>query len=660
MPEQVKKIQPRLRAAQFVENSFNEENYTIDVVAATDAEVLQIGWEGLIREVLGMETSEVRLDRLNQGANIIDNHNRYGSVTKVVLGVVERAWIKGGQLHATVRLSRRKELEEFIQDVRDGIIRNISIGYNVYEYLIEEKVDQVPLYRATDWEPFEISFVPVPADYLASTRNNKQYENPIDVKIISNSNQRNMPETKETGAAATEQTRSASTEAVTETGTTTTTTTVDVEQERSAGANAANQRSVGILSAVRAAGLGVEYAETLIADSKISLDKAREMVLAKLAEGQSQAQTRGANATVVGDDEQVKERSAVEFAMLNRAAPSLYPIGQQNNAASVLAANFRGISVLGAIETLLQQRGMKVNRFNKQELYERGMTTSDFPALMSNVANKILRKEYDETPQTFKALATQQNLPDFKESTGIQFGGDAKFEEVKEGSEIKYGSFVETKDGWKLSTYAKIFKMSRQMIINDDLAAFVRVARLIARGAKNNESRVFWALITGNVKLGDNVALFHTATHKNLASSGAALDATTMNAARTAMRRQVGLTDEELISITPKYIVVAPEQEMAADQLLTNITPSQTGQVNPFTSAGLQKIVEPRLPAGPWYVFADPATVDMATYGYLEGNEGLYTESRYGFEVDGIEIKARQDFGAKWWDHRGTYKNPGA
>ena len=132
-----------------------------------------------------------------------------------------------------------------------------------------------------------------------------------------------------------------------------------------------------------------------------------------------------------------------------------------------------------------------------------------------------------------------------------------------------------------------------------------------------------------------------------------------MNAARTAMRRQKGLTSDELINVVPKWIVVAPEQEMAADQLLTNITPNQTGQVNPFASAGLQKIVEQRLAAGPWYVFAD-AMLQYATYGYLQGNAGLYTESRWGFEVDGFEMKARTDFAAKFWDWRGTYRNPGA
>ena len=42
------------------------------------------------------------------------------------------------------------------------------------------------------------------------------------------------------------------------------------------------------------------------------------------------------------------------------------------------------------------------------------------------------------------------------------------------------------------------------------------------------------------------------------------------------------------------------------------------------------------------------------------GGEGAYIETRNGFDVDGVEIKCRLDFGAKAIDWRGLYKNPGA
>lgn len=652
MPD-TKQLSQRSRAAEFIPSTFNEGDYTIDVVAATDNPVLQMGWEGVYSEILSMEAGHVRLDRLNNGANVLDNHNRYSSVTTAVLGVVRKAWLDGGKLRATIQLSKRPELASFVQDVREGIQRNISINYRVYQVEITTGGEKMDTYRATDWEPCEISFVSVPADYLSTVRSaSDQPASLNDVTIILHSKNRNMPEQKE-GATITTPVSPAS--GATENNTTEQ---VNVDNERKLAAKNERNRSSEIMGACRAAGFDLQYAEGLIADETMTVDKARAAIIAKLAENQPNP-PRSASVVTITDDEQVKEREAIQYAMLHRSAPGDYPLNKANDQVSTLAANFRGISVLDAAKLVLGQRGMKVVTFSKQELYERSMSTADFPNLLANVANKFLRADYTQTPQTFKALATQQNLPDFKLSNGVQFGGEVNLEEVKEGAEFKHGSLIETVDNWKLSTYGKILKFTRQMFINDDLGGFTRIAKRIAIGASNNESNIFWALITGNVKMLDGVVLFHS-THANLAASGGAISATTMDTARTAMKRQKGLNSKELIDIMPKYIVVAPEQEFAVDQLLTNITPNQTGQVNPFPGSGLVKIVEPRLASGAWYVFAEPCHIEGFTYGYLEGNEGLYTETRWGFNVDGVEMKCRQDFAAKAWDWRGVYKNAGS
>ena len=61
-----------------------------------------------------------------------------------------------------------------------------------------------------------------------------------------------------------------------------------------------------------------------------------------------------------------------------------------------------------------------------------------------------------------------------------------------------------------------------------------------------------------------------------------------------------------------------------------------------------------------WYLAASPNQIDTIEYAYLEGQQGAYIETRNGFDVDGVEIKCRLDFGAKAIDWRGLYKNPGA
>jgi hypothetical protein len=61
-----------------------------------------------------------------------------------------------------------------------------------------------------------------------------------------------------------------------------------------------------------------------------------------------------------------------------------------------------------------------------------------------------------------------------------------------------------------------------------------------------------------------------------------------------------------------------------------------------------------------WYLAATPDQVDIIEYGYLDGEDGPVVETRNGFDVDGMEIKCREDFAAKVIDYRGLYKNAGA
>jgi len=112
------------------------------------------------------------MGRMQKGAPLLDTHNRY-SVTGV-LGVVENAHLDGSKGTATVRFSRRPEVDPIFQDVKDKIIRNVSVGYTVYRYddvsTQEDIKNRVRRMRATDWEPSEVSLVPVGADAGAGVR----------------------------------------------------------------------------------------------------------------------------------------------------------------------------------------------------------------------------------------------------------------------------------------------------------------------------------------------------------------------------------------------------------------------------------------------------------------------------------------------------------
>uniref|UniRef100_UPI0035B193BE hypothetical protein n=1 Tax=Niveibacterium sp. TaxID=2017444 RepID=UPI0035B193BE len=125
-------------------------------------------WDDPWVEVLGHKASEVDLSRLNSGGALLGNHDRYSAIGNTPLasiGAVERAWIENGRVMADVVISRREALADLRQDILDGIVTQVSIGYSINERVLTRAGKDSPdEYRVTSWTPFEISLVDVPAD----------------------------------------------------------------------------------------------------------------------------------------------------------------------------------------------------------------------------------------------------------------------------------------------------------------------------------------------------------------------------------------------------------------------------------------------------------------------------------------------------------------
>lgn len=154
--------------------SIDVEKREFDVVFATNAEVQMFDWErGQFIEILDMKPESVRLDRVNAGAPLLDNHKSWEG-TSGVLGAVIRgsAKVDGNKATARIRMSKRQDVEGTWQDIQDGILSTLSVGYAVHRAVLEDSAKK--LYRATDWEPHEISIAPIPADINATIREKAQ------------------------------------------------------------------------------------------------------------------------------------------------------------------------------------------------------------------------------------------------------------------------------------------------------------------------------------------------------------------------------------------------------------------------------------------------------------------------------------------------------
>jgi HK97 family phage prohead protease len=161
-----------LRGGEFRAQSFDEASNTIEVCWTTGATVRRQSWlDGPYDEELVVSASAVRLDRLNAGASFLDTHSQW-SCNDVLGSVVPgSAELQRGEGIARILLTSAASAADTVQKIKEGVIRNVSVGYLRHKVeKIESDDGKVPIWRVVDWEPYEISAVPVPADGGAQIR----------------------------------------------------------------------------------------------------------------------------------------------------------------------------------------------------------------------------------------------------------------------------------------------------------------------------------------------------------------------------------------------------------------------------------------------------------------------------------------------------------
>jgi HK97 family phage major capsid protein/HK97 family phage prohead protease len=137
--------------------TIDKEKRTVEVAFSSDVELKR--WGEI--EVLSHAPGAVDMTRMEDGAAVLFNHN-----FDTQLGVVESARIDpDGKGRAVVRFGNGTFAEEKWRDVQDGILKHISVGYKIEEVKLNEtRSDGTDVYVVNRWQPYEISFVTVPAD----------------------------------------------------------------------------------------------------------------------------------------------------------------------------------------------------------------------------------------------------------------------------------------------------------------------------------------------------------------------------------------------------------------------------------------------------------------------------------------------------------------
>ncbi len=681
--------------------SLDQEARTVEVVVATEQPVRIFDWQrgNLVDEVLLISG----LKPLPGQVPFLDTHNRWS--TNDVLGSLRGFKREGDQVTATAHFSRTAEKAWTL--AQEGHLTDVSVGYRVLDcvWVDEGKTAKVggksftgPVKVATKWEIREVSAVPIGADSLAKVRAQANHEPQEDVKM--NKKLREYLEHRGLAKDASEQqawefldqfTRAGEFAGTDEERQELTALMRELGQTPAAPPAPAGQRAPAAPAVPPAPGLGQDEVRALAAEmlagersrvqeiaalcatfevpaedqtrmviNGLSLDQARAKVLELVAQRHSGTQGGAGHRGPVqfGADEQDKYRAVAIDAVMLRAG--LAPAQPAQGAAD---SPIRGYT----LRELARECFMRANPtakvpINPLELVGRALTTSDLPYILGNIANKSLLQGWETAPETWRAWMNTGSVNDFKTHTAAGLGESDDLDQIREDGEYKHSGRVEVFEQYAVVTYGKLYWISRQAIINDDLNALTLIPAQRGEAAARKVGDVAYAVLTANSAMGDGVALFAT-DHNNLLT-GAALGHSALGAGFLAMALQKGPNNAATLNIRPQFLIAPVTLEADHEQFFntTRIGDVTSGTIydNQYAGSRLTRVYEPRLDdddAAAWYL-AGPRGRTITVY-FLNGVETPYIESKEGWNVDGIEYKVRIDAGAKAMYWQGLAKNPG-
>ena len=588
------------RAASTRPNSYDPETRTVSAVIATANPVQRRDARGPYLEILTADTLDLSAVA---GLPVLDSH-RTASVRDQI-GRVRSIALEGDQVVALLELTSAEDAAPVVQRIADGTVTGVSIGYRVAGWT-EKQTPSGRVKSPTSWRLTETTLTSNPADPAARLR--QQEESPMPDPVI-DPPVTQTPEELET------------------------------------------QRRSDIRGLVRSAGLGAELADQLV-------DQNADMNVAKAAIFDAM-QTRQRSAPIIRTHAPANDDPAV---VLDRQADALH-VRMAGGEPKPESRQYMGASMLDMARDSLARAGVSTRGMSPDETFTRAAehTTSDFPNLVSNAMGKTAFQSYQAAQSPLKTLGRQRSLSNFKSATSIRLGEMGRLEELSESGEITATSRAENGEAMKLATYARGLNVSRQLLIDDDLGMLGDMTAAFGEAAAQTEADILVDLITSNPNLSDGTAVFD-ASRGNIADTGLSIgsvgDQGALEGAREAMRGYTGLDGKTLINVQPKFLLVGPSSESAAEKLLATIYPATVADVNAFASK-LSLLVEPRITDERWMVFADPARLAAIQYGYLSSAQGVQIQRAEAWNHLGMKFRAFLDFGAGWLESRAAYLNEG-
>jgi hypothetical protein len=383
------------------------------------------------------------------------------------------------------------------------------------------------------------------------------------------------------------------------------------------------------------------------------------------------------------------------------ANPAMY--GTRSNSEDVLAAAIlahagderTAVKAFGA-ETAQRARDLKLHSFidilraawtaqglepprDKSEMIRAsGSSIVSLPNILSNALNKSLAENYALFPSAARQIWRTLNANDFKLHREMRLTSDSMLKVLPVSGEIEPAQLGEQVFPWSVSTFARVIKITRELIVNDDLSAFSTIPQLFARGCALAQEDLFFRLVLSNPSnfYHSNNANLLTGTTAGPTNSAISLEG--LSNAYITLMQQVDDAGYP-IGAVPRFLLCPPELKLAADSLFhsTTVVASPTaaagaallpsgnplfGLAEPITSPYLSNSSYTGYSTTAWYLLTAPAG-GLASWGmgFLGGNEAPIVESVPSPANElGWSFRAFCDFGAAALDPRASVKCAGA
>ena len=586
-------------------------------------------------EILSHDADAANLSRLLDIGTLLFNHDPDKPIGRILSAEIDEAGRRGV---AKVRFDEDEASETIYQKVKGGSLKGVSVGYRIdtMESVKEGATSADGRFRgpceiATKWTAYEISIVSVPADATVGVGRS---ENPVET-----GENGGMEMEQETRKQETEEIRAEETAAPK----------ADMDAQRAAVAEAeriAVQAERARVEEITAMCRNFDLSPDEYIKGGMTVEAARAAVMDQLAA------KRKPISVCVTMDEGDKFRAAVMDGLALRAGVSVEKPADG-------ADNYREKSLMRLAEECLERDGISgVRHMQNEEILQRAMTgTGAFPGILSNVAHKSMAQSYQMAPTTFQLWTARGTNTDFKEATRYRLSEADELVKMTESGEFQHAEVTEGAAKTAVATYGRSFSITRKAIINDDMGALSRIPALYGAAARRGINKLVYEILTTNPTIED-AALFHN-THGNLASG--AINVENLGKAKAKMARQKNIGGKESLNIQPAFLIVPPELEVTAAQLISSVVdPTKANATpNPFANR-LTVVADPELTdTDEWYLAAAPGVLPCVEVTYLNGQEQPTMESAVQFDTLGIKWRIYLDFGVNLIDYRGLLKSTG-